>query len=871
MSSEQRAALLECRDPDGRSAFILCCMCDHLPAASWLVEKGADIHAVDRWQQDALVKTMMSNSLECLQLLLSAGGATTDPRDSDGKPALLWACEFDHIDVVRLLHRFVPSIRFGVRNERGITPLLAACEQGSLACATFLIDEVGVDVEETDKDGKTALIHSAMHGNLSCVQLLLARGAAVEHADDDGDTALIWAAWQGQRECVEYLLVHQGAQINHQDRSGLTALMQAVRWSHAACVRTLLDHGADATLTSANGSTAWSLAVTNETPDEAIIAWLTEAAAQQEKKRSLSGSSASDPIVQQSSAQQCFVDGLHSIFLFLPLHECFKVLPLVCRHWRHAWGSSLHALHNVRLPLHFFPWNEKQMFLVVTSPAATLLRRITALQSEREAHMGSASASIRAPATSELDVFQHSVSAPWSVSTDRMALLSARCPRLEHLAVHLQMPLTEMIHSDDEASDDEDEEALAGDLAALALQPVDLYEPDDASTFRFPFQLQSLHLSLNVPRGGGRRPTQQQRHDHFNDGDESEDGIDEEDDEEDIKPNPNLSRVFAQISRLPWLHTLCLFPTVLDGGSLTCVSLLASLPSLRVLVLQPLSEFEHIALNASTLHSLSQLPSLQRLSLNRGDVEAGLIEVLLQGGKHQLRELQTFNHQGVVMEAARLAPALARLPALTELHPRYWAHSRDFATLALFPRLRSLHLRLRAEVSSQAVPAADLAPLALLPDLTHLSFGQMGVASMAGTAALRVGLAAMPLLRSLHLSHVCLPVEILQIFAECTPGLEQLHLHHCPLIHAPDAAAVGAPMPAADIRSLPALTQLRSFHCAFALMPANGEVIDLLRFPSKLVPSLRTLHWQPCVDPAMSYNHPEREASSTEGARHEVW
>jgi ankyrin repeat protein len=56
--------------------------------------------------------------------------------------------------------------------------------------------------------------------------------------------------------------------------------MNAVRWGHSECIRVLLDHGADVTLQSTSGGTAWSLAVCAEHPETEVIQWLQDAAAQ---------------------------------------------------------------------------------------------------------------------------------------------------------------------------------------------------------------------------------------------------------------------------------------------------------------------------------------------------------------------------------------------------------------------------------------------------------------------------------------------------------------------------------------------------------------------------------------------------------------
>lgn len=52
--------------------------------------------------------------------------------------------------------------------------------------------------------------------------------------------------------------------------------MNSVRCGHSACVRLLLDLGADVSLISASGNTAWSLALCAEETQPEIIQWIAE-------------------------------------------------------------------------------------------------------------------------------------------------------------------------------------------------------------------------------------------------------------------------------------------------------------------------------------------------------------------------------------------------------------------------------------------------------------------------------------------------------------------------------------------------------------------------------------------------------------------
>ena len=80
------------------------------------------------------------------------------------------------------------------------------------------------DVNETTKEGRTALMLAGENGTLEKMQLLLGKGVNVNHQDKFGKTALMLACNNSTAEKVE-LLVRNGADPNIQDKYGKTALI----------------------------------------------------------------------------------------------------------------------------------------------------------------------------------------------------------------------------------------------------------------------------------------------------------------------------------------------------------------------------------------------------------------------------------------------------------------------------------------------------------------------------------------------------------------------------------------------------------------------------------------------------------------------
>ena len=101
---------------------------------------------------------------------------------------------------------------------------------------------------------------AAMGGDIDTVRALLKKGVDVNEAQGDGTTALHWAAMKGNAELAQMLL-YAGA--NHRATTrlgGYTALYLAAKGGHSAVVAALLAAGADAKATTSSGATALMIA-----------------------------------------------------------------------------------------------------------------------------------------------------------------------------------------------------------------------------------------------------------------------------------------------------------------------------------------------------------------------------------------------------------------------------------------------------------------------------------------------------------------------------------------------------------------------------------------------------------------------------------
>jgi ankyrin repeat protein len=226
---------------------------------------------------------------EVVAFLLSQG-AQASCRDGIGKTPLMWACEEDHLGVVRVLvqHMGTEGLKdtdyegrtalhcaaYWGRQEavalllnKGAqanssdrarkTPFMMACEAGHVGVARVLLPYIGDGgLKDTDEQERSALHMAALGGHKDTVAFLLSKGAQADRRDAMGKTPLEWACDKGHVDVVWVLAHHMAAQ-GHEgpDAQGGAALLWAVRAGHEKVVALLLGAGAPANSKGESGMT----------------------------------------------------------------------------------------------------------------------------------------------------------------------------------------------------------------------------------------------------------------------------------------------------------------------------------------------------------------------------------------------------------------------------------------------------------------------------------------------------------------------------------------------------------------------------------------------------------------------------------------
>ncbi|XP_060070531.1 inversin-A-like [Ylistrum balloti] len=112
--------------------------------------------------------------------LLLEKGADVNVQDDHGRTTMSYACETKCNDLVDMLIR-VNDVDPDLEDHKGNTPLIYSSIVGNDIATDLLtrnFRRLGLEIDHTNKNGFTALLTAAKHGNISCARILAQQGHA---------------------------------------------------------------------------------------------------------------------------------------------------------------------------------------------------------------------------------------------------------------------------------------------------------------------------------------------------------------------------------------------------------------------------------------------------------------------------------------------------------------------------------------------------------------------------------------------------------------------------------------------------------------------------------------------------------------------
>ncbi|XP_066117387.1 2-5A-dependent ribonuclease [Saccopteryx bilineata] len=185
------ADINEC-DHNGFTAFMEAAVYGRVDALKFLWELGAEVDLGRKTIEDqrklgkggatALMDAAEKGQVEVLRLLLEEMGANVNVCDNMGRNALIHALVKPDNSNVEAIARLLldHGVDVNVRGEKGKTPLILAVEKNHLALVQMLLEQEHIGINDTDRDGKTALWWAVDLKLTKIVALLCNKGASAD-------------------------------------------------------------------------------------------------------------------------------------------------------------------------------------------------------------------------------------------------------------------------------------------------------------------------------------------------------------------------------------------------------------------------------------------------------------------------------------------------------------------------------------------------------------------------------------------------------------------------------------------------------------------------------------------------------------------
>ena len=241
----------------------------------YLLNKGLNIDQPDKSGTSALlIATMDSSRLRLLKILLKRN-ATLDQRNHRHTSALSMAIKRFNIKAATLLINRGADINIRDGIDTPLSLVHKALKQSvnkelqdELRGLETLLITKGAHVNTSDENLQwSPLMLTASHyqdeNSMAHLKLLIKLGANIDQRDKNRRTALMISASLGRIDALDCLIKYN-ARLNIYDKFGWTALMLAIYYNQKEAVKRLLSAGADVNLNTRKGLTALKVAVDND-------------------------------------------------------------------------------------------------------------------------------------------------------------------------------------------------------------------------------------------------------------------------------------------------------------------------------------------------------------------------------------------------------------------------------------------------------------------------------------------------------------------------------------------------------------------------------------------------------------------------------
>jgi len=239
----ERGANLNLQDNEGRSLLMLICLKGTEEQLNFLLSKGTvDVNQVDRSGNCALHNCIMKQRLSLIKALLTRDDINVNLTNNKKESILHLAVLTGKAAIVNLV--LTTECDINLRDENNFCALYYAVVKENQAVIKTLVDR-GAKLNETESNALSMRwMNSADDGNMRAINCMIAAGVNVEQTNRTGLSAILVATMGGQKNVLHALLA-AGANINVVGDEGQTCVHIAAIKNDTELMQILIEGSAD--------------------------------------------------------------------------------------------------------------------------------------------------------------------------------------------------------------------------------------------------------------------------------------------------------------------------------------------------------------------------------------------------------------------------------------------------------------------------------------------------------------------------------------------------------------------------------------------------------------------------------------------------
>lgn len=185
-----------------------------------------------------------ASSVEIIELLIKHGAHINHHQYVNGIPILSRACKKGRIDIIDCLLSNNIDVNYVRDMIWGNTALFYACKYSQVDAVDRLLANEQIDIHIKNHRGETAFMYAVKSDSVPIMDRIILYGAEINDQNCEGDTPLIIAVREMRYKAIERLM-SLNCDVDIQNNKGETALLIAFKSDNIKITNILLSHDVD--------------------------------------------------------------------------------------------------------------------------------------------------------------------------------------------------------------------------------------------------------------------------------------------------------------------------------------------------------------------------------------------------------------------------------------------------------------------------------------------------------------------------------------------------------------------------------------------------------------------------------------------------